>query len=534
MAVAIPISNVQAENINIYGWQNWSYEYVETDRTFENNFYFSGHDDERTFDRIQGNAANIGFMSHMDTGIDGLQVGLRCEQFTFHNRFTSSGWCNRNSKISLRHEMMGEIMLGQWLLPYNEIVAQWVDPFYDAGADSHTSIMGNVGFGGVFYNGGTFPLGTGADFSYEGLYALSFNRRQEEIIQYVWPNTSAMASQTRDGFQFRFAMTSGAYNDAHLDTQDTFYVADSDDDDDDLPNYYFGNGAVDGYTDSIARGGYKLDPRIWSTGASYQHNMGNNQIWVAVAYQKHEDVTARELARPTSFPDEQYGAGVFCEESDDDAYRIAGRYKHDWGNGQSTWISAMFEKLEYDADGCKTFFRDGMDDKGNTKFKLDDIDTLWSDVERDSFMISGKHSFGNGFDIRFSYMNADDLECPNGVCGEPGFYSEYAGFNGSFSGDNRVNRNGNRAFDSASTDPYNELNDNYFRDQDTDAEAYNIGVFYTMPAGTELRLTYSKVDNERNSGYDFGIGSTNLWNVTDDAEDEDVEMFAVGIVHWFD
>ena len=564
LAMAVmPLANAQAEeNINIYGWQNYSYEYVEADRTFENNRYFSGHADEREFDRIQGNAANIGFMAHMDTGIEGLQVGLRCEQFTFHNRFTSSGWCNRNSKISLRHETMGEIMFGQWLLPYNEIVAQWVDPFYDAGADSHTSIMGNVGFGGVFYNGGTFPLGTGADFSYEGLYALSFNRRQEEIVQYVWPNTSAMASQTRDGFQFRFAMTSGAYDDAHLDVRDTFLAADGDDAGDDYRNNYFGNGALDGYTDSVANGGYGLDPRIWSTGVSYQHNIGNNQIWVALAYEKHEDVTARELARPTSFPDEQYGAGVFCQDSDDEAYRIAARYKHDWGNGQSTWIAGMFENLEYDADGCGTYLGTGVAGEST----LQPINTLWSDVERDSFMISGKHSFGNGFDIRFSYMNADDLECPGGVCGEPGFYSEYAGFAGTFAGDQRVNTgtnnpNGGRTHTNISggnspvtlnaqrnnqaevdasrerrmaNDWASTRNDNYFLDRDTDAEAYNIGLFYTMPAGTELRLTYSKVDNERNAGYDFGIGSTNLWNVTDDNEDEDVEMFAVGIVHWFD
>ena len=104
---------------------------------------------------------------------------------------------------------------------------------------------------------------------------------------------------------------------------------------------------------------------------------------------------------------------------------------------------------------------------------------------------SVKHGFGNGFDVRFSYMDADEFECDADVC---------------------------TAAD----------------EKDTDADAINVGLFYTMPAGTELRATYSKVDNERNSGYDFGIGSTNLWNVTDDGEDEDVEMFAVGIVHWFD
>ena len=514
---AMPFTNASAdahgETFNIYGWQNWSYEYVEADRTFENNNYFiRGADDEREFDRIQGNAANIGFMAHMDTGIEGLQVGFRCEQFTFHNRFTSSGWCNRNSKISLRHETMGEIMLGQWLLPYNEIVAQWVDPFYDAGADSHTSIMGNIGFGGVFYNGGTFPLGTGTDFSYEGLYALSFNRRQDEIIQYVWPNTSAMASQTRDGFQFRFAMTTGVNDEAHLDRLNAFTGVDGPDGYNDP---YWSIGGTDGFRDSP----YTLDPRIWSTGVSYQHNIGSNQIWVALAYEKHEDITALELSRPIDFPAESYGAATFCNDSDDDAYRIAGRYKHDWGNGQSTWIAAMFEQLEYDASNCQI--------RRESDGTFQDHRTLWDDVERDSFMISGKHTFGNGFDVRFSYMDADELECPGGICGEPGFYGEYSGFGQVTPGTRNTTAQGEAQFQARQTG-------NTFSDNNTDAQAYNIGLFYTMPAGTELRLTYSQVDNEDNAGYDFGIGSTNLWNVPDDGQDEDVEMFAVGIVHWFD
>ena len=41
---AMPFTNASAdahgETFNIYGWQNWSYEYVEADRTFENNRYF--------------------------------------------------------------------------------------------------------------------------------------------------------------------------------------------------------------------------------------------------------------------------------------------------------------------------------------------------------------------------------------------------------------------------------------------------------------------------------------------------------------
>ncbi len=75
------------------------------------------------------------------------------------------GWCNRNSKIGLAHPQMGEFMFATWLLPYNEGVAQWVDPFYDAGADSHTSIMGGVGAGSgqAYYNPG-FARGTSGSY----------------------------------------------------------------------------------------------------------------------------------------------------------------------------------------------------------------------------------------------------------------------------------------------------------------------------------------------------------------------------------
>ena len=435
LVASLPFSSMAGmgaeENINIYGWQNYSWEYVSAGRA-------TGGD--RDFDRINGNAANIGFMAHMDTGMPGLQVGLRCEQFTFHNRLTSSGWCNRNSKISLRHETMGEIMFGQWLLPYNEIVAQWVDPFYDAGADSHTSIMGNIGYGGTFYNGGTFPLGGGTDFDYNGIFSLSFNRRQEEVIQYVWPNTGAMADQSRDGFQFRFAITAG-FND-----------------DMDLPA---GPNAT-----------YNLDPRIWSTGAAWQHNMMNGgQIWLAVAYERHDDWTAFELNR--SGPG-GYGIGVICSDSEDDGWRLAGRYTHDWGDGMNTMVAAMWEELDYDADDC---VRSGTGDP---------VSTIWSDVDRDAWMISGKHNFGNGFAAKFSYMDADDLDCGDDACG-------------------------------GITD-----------DGETDADAWNVGLTYTMPAGTELRVTYSDVDNSDQSNYDFGIGGSGV------GQGEDVDMWAIGIVHWFD
>ena len=435
------------ENINIYGWQNWSYEFVDADG-----------DAGKDLDRLSNNAANIGFMSHMETGIDGLQVGFRCEQFTFWGRNNVvTDWCNRNSKISLRHETAGEIMFGQWLLPYNEIVAAWIDPFYDVGADSHTSIMGNLGsnagggFSALFYNG-SFDDDFGSGYG-----ALAFNRRQEGIVQYVWPNTSAMASQARDGFQFRAAVTEGSATDQ------------------DRPS-----GTV--------------DPRIYSTGVSYQKNLANGgHAWFAIAYEKHEDLSITDLAGGLTSAGTQ-ALAASCDESDDDAIRIAGRYTHDWGNGMKTQLGAMWEDLDYDADGCD--FSDrvigtvaGVNDEGTgatfTPVRSDQ-QGVWTDVERDAWMISGKHTFGNSFDFRFSYMDADEWDCGDVT-----------------------------ACTSAQED-------------DTDADAYNVGLFYTMPAGTELRLTYSEVQNEDNAQYDFGI------NGGDAQVGEDIDIVAIGIVHWFD
>ena len=453
LLASAPFASVQAENINIYGWQNWSYEWVSADG--------QGSGSDRDVDRLSNNAANIGFMSHMDTGIAGLQVGFRCEQFTYWGRNNIyTDWCNRNSKISLRHEQFGEIMFGQWLLPYNEIVAQWVDPFYDAGADSHTSIMGNIGdnasnqgFEAAFYNG-SFEDDFGDAYG-----ALAFNRRQEGVIQYVWPNTSAMADQSRQGIQFRFAITEGSATD-----QDVTVAA-------------LTAGDLSGSRGNARRTAtsFNLDERIWSTGVSYQHNMGNDQIWLAAAYERHEDVSARALTEES-----------LCSDSDDSGFRLAGRYKKDWGNGQTTWVAAMYEDLEYDADDCQVgTAQNAADAATDPNDFTGTANPVWADVERDAWMVSGKHTFGNGFDFRFSYMDADEWDCGSDGCTAA-------------------------------------------QEDDTDAIAYNLGLFYTMPAGTELRVTYSEVDNEDNAEYDYGI------NVAGVPTGEDTNMIAVGIVHWFD
>ena len=266
-----------------------------------------------------------------------------------------------------------------------------------------------------------------------------------------------MASQTRDGFQFRFAITSGdEIERVGVDTQRLT--------------------------------GRDVDPRILSTGVAYQHNMGNSQIWVAAAYEQHEDVSAVNLGSDTSAVN-----NIYCDDSDDEGYRIAGRYKFDWGDGQSTWIAAMYETLEYDAS-CQVVTRASAAAMGSTAAVSAQFGAtnntnapIWSGVERDAFMISGKHDFGNSIDFRFSYMDADEWDCDADVC---------------------------RAED----------------ERDTDADAINVGLFYTMPAGTELRATYSEVSNENNAGYDFGIYP----GANGNAIGGDIEMFAVGIVHYFD
>ncbi len=388
----------------IYGWQNWSYEFLDYDE--------APSGESRNTSRINNNAANIGFAATLPTGLSmggqDINVNFQCEQFTFHNRFNGfSDFCNRNSKISLSGTF-GEIMFGQWLLPHNEAVAQWIDPFYDAGADSHTSIMGNVGGAQGFFYNGSFGA------------SQAFNRRQEEIVQYWSPNLN--------GFQFRIATTNAAT------------VNDNSD------NIVTGASGVD-----------QLDPRIWSMSAKYETTLANgDNVWVAATYETHDEWAATQLG---------------CDDSDDDSWRLAARYIKQWGNGMSTWISAMYEDLTYDIEGCVGAIPlTGVYDGSGSL-----------DVDRDAWMISGKQTFGNGFDFRFSYMDGDELDCSTGCVTE----------------------------------------------DDTEGTAFNLGVFYTMPAGTELRVTYSEVDNDDNAAYDFGIGGSGV------ISGEDVEMFAFGIVQWF-
>ena len=552
MALAVAPFAAQAETINLYGWQNHSWEFIDIDGG-------------RSFDRTQSNAGNIGFAASVDTGMDGIHVNLQCEQFTFYNHFGGFGdWCNRNSKIGLSHPQAGEIMFATWLLPYNEAVAQWVDPFYDAGADSHTSIMGSVGGKTLFYNTG---------FGFAGGQNLGFNRRQENIIQYWSPNWN--------GFVFRFAWTLGN-NDETDNTK--------------------------GHS-----GGTEIDPVIRSSSLAYT----NGPFWAAVTWQDHEDWTAFHVGEMDTSDAESFriaaryihdmGDGVSIQISamwEDLEYEFNGvtsiakaMTAFGYSNATSTirsrikaladagdmdmenlikaektygLIAELFPacvdtSTDNDTTHCPTGLPETtgtldytpavpdnpataaedpvagnygtsiLDDEddgtagvqnalataltaletattttstddaaitaaANAKHAYDSIVKAATDnaamkagggsnvkIERDAWMVSGKIKFGGPVDFRFSYMDADDLELS---CSGGGI---------------------------SCTDW-----------DDTAADAWNVGIFYTMPAGTELRLTYSEVDNDSNASYDFGIGGAG------GGVGGETEMFAVGIVHWFD
>ena len=393
---------------------------------------------------FQSNAGNIGFSASVDTGMNGIKVNLQCEQFTYFNHFAGgTGWCNRNSKIGLQHPEFGEIMFATWLLPYNEAVAQWVDPFYDAGADSHTSIMGSVGANTIFYNTGDFDQQasasgpstgfSGAEFNYAGAgYDTGFNRRQENIIQYWSPSW--------DGLVLRFAWTVGNRDET-----------------------------------TAPRGGGEIDPMILSGSLAYT----SGPFWLAFTWQDHEDWTAVSVGNMNS--------------SDAQSWRVAGRYIMKLDDDMEIRLSAMYEDLEYEFtkvssfDGAMSAFGYSNSESYALDTSTRDSATLDDDVkiERNAWLFSGKFKFGPRADFRFSYMDADELDISCGVC----------------TGDW----------------------------QDTAADAWNVGLFYTMPAGTELRLTYSEVDNDNNGTYGQGISGTGLGT-----PGVEIEMFALGIVHWFD
>lgn len=410
-------------NWTIYGWQSVSYEFRNVDTSSMNS-----SQRERDYQQYNDNASNIGFAASIDTGLSmggqSITADFQCEQFTFRNRNTGTGFCNRNSKLGISGAF-GDIHVGQWLLPANEIISQWIDPFYDHDMNAHTNMIGSVGYGNVFYNGGfgensDTPGAGGAG----GAQNASFNRRQEEIVQYWSPNLN--------GFHFRLATSNahGAAGGEEVEVEDS-------------------SGSIN-----------DLDPRIWSTGVAYENTLGNgDNIWFAVGYEQHSEWSAVDFG---------------CSDSDDDSLRVAGRYIKHWGNGSFTRISAAWETLSYDWEDCRGgTLLSGAANLGASKTNLD--------LEKDTFLISGIQNFGNGFDFRFMYVDSGEFDCSTCLT----------------------------------------------TDSDTEATFYSVGIFYNASAGTEYRLTYNDLDNEKNANYDYAITPTGT------VQGGDASAVGIGITQWF-
>ena len=317
--------------------------------------------------------------------MSGVMVKLQCESWTLHNHWSGSGgWCTRNSKLGLDVSGMGEIMFATWLLPYNEAVAQWIDPFYDAGPTSHTSIMGGIGGSSIYHSPGLWHNARG-NFGDGGVprpglrYGVGLdtglNRRQEDIIQYFSPDW--------DGFKVRFAMTSNVESETDIKV---------------------GTGR-----DAPTR---KVDPQIMSASLSYEEG----PIWLAATWQDHEDWTA---SRPNGLKGTMIG-------SDTESWRLAGRYiaKLVDGGGMgidSIQIATMYEDIKYEFKGVSNF------DAAMRAFFFTNSDTyninrpggITRDeatigtnvkIEREAWLVSGKIDFVGPLDFRFSYMDADDLD----------------------------------------------------------------------------------------------------------------------------
>lgn len=452
-------------NWTIYGWQNWAMDFRSTEQA------------TRTRDviKMENEAANIGFAASIDTGMSmggvPIKANFQCEQFTTFNRlsaFTHNGWCNRNSKLGLSGPW-GEVMASGWLTPYNEVTAQSVDPFYDAGSHTHSTLLGLVGWGTVYGNSGfDGALGYG-----EGVGGQGFMRRKANMWQWFSPGSWG-------GLHVRVG-----WSNQHIwQTDETEVVTGL------VAERYTADDVAagvmvpgdDGIDRAVTEGEVKsyntaeVDPSILSIGASYTTDLGNgDNLWVALAYQQHDEWAAADpLLR--------------CEDSDDQTIRYAAKYTKDWGNGHSTRISVAYEDMEYDWEHCAA----GGSGPFNSSATGGTVD-----FERDAWLISGKHDFPGPLDFRFMYMEADDFECSSSM----------------------------EVLD-AGGDVVAECG-GIVDEGDSGAEAFSLGLYYTFPAGTELRLVYGEVDNDDWSQNDFGISGDGV------RPGGKNESWQLGMVQWF-
>ena len=418
------IGYVPAAEWQIYSWHNWTYEFTDV----ENNTALTSDDQESQ--KIRNNAANLGFKASIDTGLTAggapVKANFQCEQFMqFGGEFGGVGpaWCNRNSKISLSGAW-GEIMWGNWLTPYNEMVAGWIDPYWDADFTSHTSLMGTIN--NFDYTG----PGAGPAAGAGGIGANGFNKRQDSLVQYWSPNFNGLA--------FRVATTTHDLGDEEV---------------------------------GATTGPEKLDPRLTEAGITYTHALANgDNIWLATTYSQHDEWAAVDFQ---------------CSDSDDTGYRFAAQYVKQWAGGGSTAIAGMWENIEYDWEDCAGPGAVGAGAGGVASFVSTGLAGAPNlELEKDTWLISINHAFGNGWGIRGTYLDADEFDCDAGCV----------------------------------------------TDDDTDATSYSLGIDYTTPGGTMLAVKYATVDNEDNSRYDTGF-----WAAGDGtlSPGSDVDVWGLSITQAF-
>jgi predicted porin len=420
--------------------------------------------------------------------------------------------------------------------------------------------MGSVGANTIFYNTGQFegfstdPNGA-IEFNYAA-FALDqgFNRRQEHIIQYWSPNVN--------GFVFRYAQTAGSRDetpgpDGDLDPvirstslayeNGPFWAAatyqEHEDwaaaglggmESSDAESYRFAARYImdlgDGMSVQISAMYEDLEYEFrGATGSSstvIDRDDEGNPIQAVERHSTGEPVLIRtemgEMGATTTIPrfeeavtTGQIALGNNVNDESREVTEIPMRDRLD-DEGMPIPVLDVNGEQEVDSEGNPRFERervpvyqmetilddtgiaDAMAAFGYRNFVSSYAGTAASlgngsiTFERDAFLISGKIKFGGPLDLRFSYMDADDLEISCAACVE---------FN-------------------------EEVGDEWGA---TAADAWNVGLYYTMPAGTELRLTYSEVSNDANGTYGQGISGTGLGT-----PGGEVEMIAFGIVHWFD
>ena len=428
---------------------------------------------------MNNEAANIGFAASIDTGMTmagtPLKANFQCEQFTLWNRlanFTHNGWCNRNSKLGLSGPW-GEVMFGSWLTPYNEITAQWIDPFYDAGSHTHSTLLGLMGWGTSYNNTGFDATGYGAGISGQG-----FMRRKDNLWQWFSPNWGGLQMRVGWSNNSRFSSDESMVTTrlktggmVPMYTNADVGVTIHRDADGSNPRYVTANDVANVMTEEYVK--KELDPQILSIGIAYTTTINEtDELWVGLGYQQHDEFAAVELG---------------CADSDDETIRYAARYIHDWGNGHSTRLSWAYEEMEFDWEACA-----GAGGAGPYSFALTDGNV---DLEREAWLISGKHDFPGPWDFRFIYQEADDYDCGTSM-------------------DTRMaNEKG--------------FNCGGISEKSSGAEAISLGLYYTMPAGTELRIVWGEVDNDRHSRNGFGIGSE---GVVAGGTEESIQF---GMVQWF-